>query len=79
MKTQLGIIATDWPKDKRLLPDSLKQFFDYRDESTTQNELILRGEKIIILLAMRFEIKQKSQAGHLNINSCLRRIRDLIF
>ena len=79
MKKLAEVIATGWPSDKRLLPDSLKPFFDYRDELTPQDGLILRGQRIIILLAMRSELKQKSHVGHLGINSCLRRVRDLIF
>ena len=79
MKILDEVIATGWPRDKRLLSDSLKTFFDYRDELTAQDRLILRGQRIVILLAMRSEMKQKSHVGHLGINSCLRRMRDLIF
>ena len=67
------------PSDKRLLTDSLKSFFDYRDELTAQDGLILREQRIFIPLAMRSERNRKSHVGHLGINSCLRRARDLIF
>ena len=73
------VIATSWPSDKRLLPDSLKPFFNYMDELTAQDGLILRGQRIVIPLAMRSEMKQKSHVGHLGINSYLRGARDLIF
>ena len=75
MKILAEVIATGWLSDKRLLPDSLKPFFDYRDELTAQDELILRGQRIVIPLTMRSEMKQKSQVSHLGINSCLRRER----
>ena len=79
MKILAEVIATGWPSDKRLLPDSLKPFFDYRDELTAQDGLILRGQRIVTTLAMRSDMKQKSHVGHLGINSSLRRARDLIF
>ena len=43
MKILAEVIATGWPSDKRLLTDSLKLFFDDRDELTAQNGLVLRG------------------------------------
>ena len=46
---------------------------------TAQDGLILRGQRIVIPLAMRSETKQKSHVGHLDINSCIRRVRYLIF
>ena len=79
MKILAEVIATGWPSDKRLLLDSLKPFFDYRDELTAQDGLILRGQRIVIPFAMRSEMKQKPHVGHLGINSSLRRARDLIF
>ena len=44
MKILAKVIATGWPSDKRLLPDSLKPFFDYGDELTAQDGLILRRQ-----------------------------------
>ena len=59
MKILAEVIATGWPSDKRLLPDSFKLFFDYRDELPAQDGLTLRGQSIVIHLAKRSEIKQK--------------------
>ena len=70
MKILVEVIATGWPSDKRQLPDSLKPFFDYRDELTAKDRLILRGQRIVILLAMRSEMKQKSHVCHLG-QACL--------
>ena len=46
---------------------------------TAQDGLVQRGQRIVILLAMKSEIRQKSHVGYLGINSYLRRARDLIF
>ena len=79
MKILAEVITIGLPSDKRLLPHALKPFFDYRSELTAQDGQILRGQRIVIPHAMRPEMKQRSHVGHLGINSCLRRVRDLIF
>ena len=68
-----------WPSDKALLPQNLHVYYNYRDELTVQDGIILRGDRVVIPLSMRTEMKQKVHSGHLGINSSLRRARDLIF
>ena len=79
MRALAEVIAKGWPNNKESLPNSIKLFFDYRDELTIQDGLILRGQRIVILHAMQSEMKQKAHAGYLGRNTCLRRARDLIF
>ena len=61
------------------MPNSLTPYFSYRDELTVQDGIILRGERVVIPAAMRPDIKVKVHAGHMGINSCLRRARELVF
>ena len=78
--TQLKLIVLQgWPDDIHNLPDCTRPYSSYRDEITTQDGLLLRGERIIIPSSMRKEMIEKVHAGHIGINSCLRRARDLIF
>ena len=53
--------------------------FDYRDELTVQDGIILRGERIVIPSSMRREMKQSVHASHTGINSCLCRARKFIY
>ena len=46
---------------------------------TVQDGIVLRGECIVIPSSMRKSIKEKVHAGHLGINSSLRRAREIIF
>ena len=57
----------------------MKPYFSYRDELTIQDGIILRGDRIVIPTSMRKEVKQKAHAGHMGINACIRRARDLVF
>ena len=72
-------IMEGWPADKALVMQELIPYYNYRDELTVQDGIILRGDRIVIPTAMRKEMKQKLHSGHLGINSSLRRARDLIF
>ena len=44
-----------------------------------QDGVLYRGERVVIPTSLRREMKEKVHAGHLGINSCLRRARDLVY
>ncbi|RUS91936.1 hypothetical protein EGW08_000338 [Elysia chlorotica] len=73
------IILQGWPDLKSDLPSCVLPYFNYRDELTVQDGIILRGDRIVIPSSLRQDLKAKVHAGHHGINSCLRRARDLIF
>ena len=79
LTTLKTIITSGWPQSKSSLPMSVAPYFDYRDELTIQDGIILRGERIVIPHKARAEMKKKIHAGHMGINSCLRRAREVIF
>ncbi len=72
-------ITEGWPQDKNELIPQLRLYFPYRDELTVQDSLILRGQRLIIPNSLRGDMKAKCHAGHLGINSTLRRARDILF
>lgn len=72
-------ISAGWPTTRNEIDSELASYFNYRDEMTIENGIILRGERIVIPKSMRYEMKQKVHAGHTGINSCLRRARTYIF
>ena len=73
------VLTKGWPESKMELADELHPYFSYRDELTVQDGIIFRGERILVPKELRAEMKKKVHAGHLGINSCLRRARDLLF
>ena len=73
------VIMKGWPCDKTLVPKCITPYFDYRDELTVQDGIILRGERLVIPTSMRSEMKNKIHSGHSGINSCLRRAREFLF
>eukprot|EP00918_Siedleckia_nematoides_P068218 GHVU01148538.1.p1 GENE.GHVU01148538.1~~GHVU01148538.1.p1 ORF type:complete len:917 (+),score=68.85 GHVU01148538.1:344-2752(+) len=73
------VIVAGWPSEKSDLPQYLKPYFDYRDELSVYCGVIYRGERIVIPTSLRQDVKKRVHAGHLGINSCLRRARDLVY
>ena len=68
-----------WPTYKRDLSASPIPFFNFRDELTVQDGMILRGNRVVITTSLRTQMKNKVHAGHMGINSCPHRARDLIY
>lgn len=73
------MITKGWPEDRVDVSPIIRSYFDYRDELGIQDGVVVRGERIVIPKVMRKEMKDKIHLGHLGINSCLRRARELIF
>ena len=59
-----------WPTNERDLSPSLIPYFNHRDELTVQDGIILRGNRVVIPTSLRTQM---------DINSSLRRARDLIY
>lgn len=78
--TQLkSIIMNGWPEHHASLTPAIKPYFSYRDELTVQDGLVLRGLRIVIPISTRKEMKDKAHSGHVGINACIRRAKDLIY
>ena len=73
------IIAHGWPMDKHELDTDVAVYFNYRDELTMENGIILRGERIVIPKALQRDMKEKVHSGHIDVNASLRRARTYIF
>ena len=71
-------IMKGWPELKQDVPKDLLPYFNYRDELTINDGIVYRGYRIAIPISLRREMK-KVHIGHLGINSCLSRARDVIF
>jgi len=73
------MILQGWPTHKSAVPSELVAFFDHRDELTVQDGIILRGDRVVIPRSLQSDMKHRVHAGHMGINSCLRRARELIY
>ena len=67
-----------WP-NKSEIPCVLKPYFSIAGEITMQNELLMRGSRIIIPPPLRSDILERLHTGHLGISKCRERARNSVW
>ena len=73
------IIIQGWPSERDAVHELLTPYYSYRDELAVQDGLIFKGERVIIPINLRKEMKEKIHSSHLGIEGCLRRARESLF
>lgn len=63
-------IRQGWPDRKSGISESLYPYFDIRDELTVQDNLVFKGQQLVIPAAMRREMMSLVHAAHIGIEGC---------
>ena len=66
-------VLNGWPELKRDCPKLFRQYWPFRDEITTQDGILYKGQTVIIPTSMRCEMFEAIHYSHLGIAACLRR------
>jgi len=72
-------IQRGWPQSKSDISECLHAYYDFRDELIVQDELVFKGDLVIIPAAMRKEMMASVHATHIGTEGCIRRARDSMF
>ena len=72
-------ILDGWPDTRKQCPSSILEFWNHRDELSTADDLIFRGQKIVIPACLRHEMTQKVHDSHMGVEKTLQRARDIMF
>ena len=72
-------ILQGWLDNKEHVPPQIFPYFSTRDELSIQDELVFRGERVVVPAKLRHDIKNKLHALHMGAESCLRRVRECLF
>ena len=67
-----------WP-DKSLVKGGLKQFFQVASELSVEDGMLLRGNRIVIPMALRAQVLNRLHEEHLGINKCRDRARESVW
>ena len=73
------MIKQGWPDNKSEVPETLHAYFDFRDELTSQDQLVFKGLRLVIPVVMRREMLVLAHATHIGTEGCLRRARETMF
>ena len=72
-------IQEGWPEDKKTIPDAVKPYLTHQDEISEAEGIMLRGNRIIVPVSMRKEMKSRIHEGHLGIERCKVRAREALY
>jgi len=79
MQTLKQTIETGWPETRQGCDNSIIEFFNYRDELSTGDGLIFRGQTILIPKQSRAELLEKVHVGHMGVDKTVSRAKDAFF
>ena len=73
------MIMYGWPENNSDVPISVMPYYHVRDELSVQDKLVFKGDRVVIPLSLRKEIKQAIHSCHVGVESCLRRARECVY
>ncbi|KAK9711109.1 Integrase zinc binding domain [Popillia japonica] len=73
------MIMKGWPNDSRKVDSDIKNYNQYRGELTVIDDLIYKGQSIVVPKSMKHEMVQKIHYTYLGINECLKLAQESIF
>jgi len=62
-----------------MLPDEITEFFSYKHDLSIADDLVLRGDRVLVPRKMRQSILTKLHCGHIGINGTIGRARETVF
>ena len=72
-------IQQGWLLHRAEVPDTARPYFDFRDQMTTQDQLVFKGPVVVVPAALRSEMMAKCHATHIRTEGCLRRARESMY
>ncbi|XP_052814250.1 uncharacterized protein K02A2.6-like [Mya arenaria] len=79
MQTLKHTILTGWPDKRQNCPNSILQYWNFRDELTVIDDFLLKGNNVIIPKDLRHMMMDKVHDSHLGIEKCTQRARSVMF
>ena len=74
-----NVVMSGWPHTRVETPVKTTPYWNYKDEISCYEGLMLKGDHIIVPHSLRLEILQRIHATHLGIEKCRARARSAVF
>ena len=71
LSTVYQLVQHGWPKERRRVPNVAKYYWDFRDELSTDEGLLLKGPSLVIPAILRESYLQRLHEGHLSASKTL--------
>ena len=72
-------IQNGWPKHRQSSPKNVREYWAVKDELSTADGLIFKGEAIVIPPGLRKEVLRQIHQGHLGMERSKLRARELVY
>lgn len=79
LKSLRKIIQEGWPHNRLEVPELVRPYFNIRDELTLQDQLVFKGQSVIIPASMQKHMMSVVHATHIGIEGCIRRARESMY
>ena len=79
MQELQSTILDGWPELRQNCKPTISEFWNFRDQLSAINGIILKGEKILVPTSLRSEMIQKIHSSHLGIEKTKQRAREIIY
>ena len=77
-QTLTKYILEGWPESQRDCPSSIREYWNF-NELSIENELVMKGCRIVIPHDLRTELLKVLHVGHTGVEKTPRRARDIVF
>lgn len=72
-------IIRGWPESKDDVPNDIREYYNFCDELSVDNDFIYKGERLLVPHEARPYIIERSHLSHMGVNSCINRARSVVF
>lgn len=72
-------VLQGWPETKSEVVKDIHAYWNYRDEISVVEGILFKGERLIVPTSLRAEMLKLIHEGHLGIENCRRRAREVLF
>ena len=79
MQALKRVISEGWPSKRSNCSSEIADFWNYRDEISIEDGILLKNTKIIVPKILQKKYLEKIHSGHQGINACLARAREYVF
>ena len=79
LSTVYQLVQHGWPKERRRVPNVAKYYWDFRDELSTDEGLLLKGPSLVIPATLRESYLQRLHEGHLSASKTITNARQHMF
>ncbi|CAB3997901.1 retrotransposon-like family member retr-1, partial [Paramuricea clavata] len=73
------VIHHGWPEYPSQCPSDLKEFWNFREDLSVENGLVLKRHRLVIPSKLRQQMLQIVHQGHMGTEKCLLKAKDCLF